>query len=69
MSDKDFNPWWKRPNDFQQFDERNEFIRGAMGYRPNNKQEAMFGMMIAGYTNQKFDTPQAIGKTSNDSKP
>jgi hypothetical protein len=40
-----------------------------MGYRPNNNQEAMFGMMIAGYTNQKFDIPKAIGKTSNDSRP
>ena len=68
MSDKDFNPWWKKPNEFLKFDERDEFVRGAMGYRPNNQQEAMVGLLVAGYVNKKFDIPKAIGSV-NDSRP
>jgi hypothetical protein len=61
MSDQNFNPWWKHVNDYLQFEERQEFLRGAMGYRPNNKQDAMLGMLLAGYTNQKFEIPKALG--------
>jgi hypothetical protein len=67
MSDQNFNPWWKHVNDYLQFEERQEFLRGAMGYRPNNKQEAMLSLLLAGYTNQKFDIPKSLG-SRNDSK-
>ena len=68
MSEKNFNPWWKHVNDYQQFDDREEFLRGAMGYRPNNKQEAMLSLLLAGYTNQKFDIPKSLG-SKNDYRP
>lgn len=68
MSEKNFNPWWKHVNDYLQFEDREEFLRGAMGYRPNNKQEAMLGLLLAGYTNQKFDIPKSLG-SKNDSRP
>jgi hypothetical protein len=68
MSEKNFNPWWKHVNDYLQFEDREEFLRGAMGYRPNNKQEAMLGLLLAGYTNQKFDIPKSLG-SKDDSRP
>ena len=68
MSEKNFNPWWKHVNDYLQFEDREEFLRGAMGYRPNNKQEAMLGLLLAGYTNQKFDIPKSLG-SKNDNRP
>ena len=68
MSDQNFNPWWKHVNDYLQFEERQEFLRGAMGYRPNNKQDAMFGLLLAGYTNQKFEIPKSLG-SKYDSRP
>jgi hypothetical protein len=68
MSEKNFNPWWKHVNDYLQFEDREEFLRGAMGYRPNNKQEAMLGLLLAGYVNQKFDIPKSLG-SKDDSRP
>ena len=68
MSDQNFNPWWKRVNEYLQFEEKDEFLRGAMGYRPNNKQEAMLGLLLAGYTNQKFDIPKSLG-SKDDTRP
>lgn len=68
MSEKDFSPWWNKVNNYQNFDERQEFLRGAMGYRPNNRHEAMMAMYAAGYVNQKFNIPKSLG-TSNDSRP
>jgi hypothetical protein len=58
MSSPEFAPWWKKVNDYLQFEERQEFLRGVGGYRPNNKQEAMMGMLSAGYVNNKFEKPQ-----------
>ena len=69
MSDKDFNPWWKHVNDYLDFHEREEFVRGAKGYRPNNRQESMMYLLVAGYTNQKFNIPKSLGKNSHDSRP
>jgi hypothetical protein len=68
MSEKNFNPWWKHVNDYLQFEDREEFLRGAMGYRPNNKQEAMLGLLLAGYVNQKFDIPKSLG-SKDDNRP
>lgn len=68
MSDQKFNPWWKRVNEYLQFEEKEEFLRGAMGYRPNNKQEAMLGLLLAGYVNQKFDIPKSLG-SKDDTRP
>lgn len=68
MSDQNFNPWWKRVNEYLQFEDKDEFLRGAMGYRPNNTQEAMLGLLLAGYTNQKFDIPKSLG-SKDDTRP
>lgn len=51
---KDFNPWWKKVNDYLVLEELKEFQRGAGGYRPNNRQEAMMGLLTSGYVNKTF---------------
>ena len=66
MSSPEFQPWWEKVNDFLSFEERQEFLRGASGYRPNNQQEVLFGMLKKGYVNNKFEKPQShTGKQSN----
>jgi hypothetical protein len=62
MFARDFKPWWDRVNDYYLFDERKEFMRGATGYRPNNRQEAMVAQIAAGYVNQQHQQPKSIGK-------
>jgi hypothetical protein len=59
MSSPDFKPWWERVNEYLSFDEREEFERGAMGFRPNNQFEVVIGMLKAGYVNKKFEKPQS----------
>jgi len=56
-----WQPWWERPNDYYGFDERKEFIAGAttVGYRPNNRQEAMVAQIAAGYIRNVFSTPKS----------
>ena len=56
-----WRPWWERPNDFYAFDERKEFIAGAttVGYRPNNRQEAMVAQLAAGYISNNFAHPKS----------
>lgn len=51
-----WQPWWERANDFYGFDEREEFVRGAtsVGFRPNNRMEAMLGQYAAGYVRGSF---------------
>ena len=58
MSSPEFTPWWKRVNDFLSFSEVTEFKKGISGYRPNNAQEALMGMLSSGYVNNKFEKPQ-----------
>ena len=58
MLAKDTKPWWERVNDFYLFDERKEFLRGASGFRPNNRAEAMIAMISAGYINDKHEQPK-----------
>jgi hypothetical protein len=59
MSPKDVKPWWERVNDYYLFDERQEFLRGATGFRPNNPQEALVAMYAAGYVNKSFAQPKS----------
>jgi hypothetical protein len=54
-----FNPWWKRVNDYLLFQEKEEFLRGVGGYRPNNRQEAMFGQLVSGYVRNQFQQPKS----------
>lgn len=64
MSSRDFKPWWERANNFYGFDERKEFKAGAttVGYRPNNRQEAMLAQLNAGYVNDVFAHPDSLRK-------
>jgi len=63
MFAKDVKPWWERVNDYYLFEERDEFVRGATDYQPNNRQEAMVAQLLAGYVpNSKQQTPQPIGR-------
>lgn len=58
MSNNDFKPWWEKVNEFLEFEERDEFLRGATAYRPNLRQDIMFSMMSQGYVRNKFDKPE-----------
>jgi hypothetical protein len=62
MFAKDIKPWWERVNDYYLLDEREEFVRGATAYQPNNRQEAMVAQLLSGYvSNSKQQIPQSIG--------
>lgn len=56
---KELTPWWDRVNDYYLFDERNEFARGAIAYRPNNQQDMMLALISAGYVNNIFAAPKS----------
>jgi hypothetical protein len=56
---KPIKPWWDRVNDYYLLDERKEFARGAIGFRPNNKQDAMIAQISAGYVNNVFAAPKS----------
>jgi hypothetical protein len=62
MNAKDFKPWWDRVNEYQNFDERKEFIIGATGYRVNNRHDEIVALYAAGYVNGKFAQPKSLGK-------
>lgn len=66
MFAKDVNPWWERVNDYYLFDERENFVRGALGYKPNNKQEELIAQIVAGNINSRYSIPQPLGKQSNE---
>lgn len=57
MRSADFKPWWEKVNAFQNFEERQEFLRGLQGYRPANSQDIMLGMISSGYVRNKFEKP------------
>lgn len=59
MASNSFNPWWKRVNEYLQFHELEEFTRGVTGYRPNAKQDALLGLISAGYVRKSFDKPES----------
>jgi hypothetical protein len=62
MFAKDIKPWWERVNDYYLLEEREEFVRGATAYQPNNRQEAMVAQLLSGYvSNSKQQIPQSIG--------
>lgn len=64
MPAKEIRPWWERVNDYYLFNEREEFVRGATAYQPNNRQEAMVAQLISGYVpNSRKQTPNPIGST------
>jgi hypothetical protein len=66
MSSPKFQPWWKKVNDYLSFEEREEFLRGAGGYRPNLPLDVLMGMISSGYVNNKFGKPQShTGKPSD----
>lgn len=56
MTASQWRPWWERPDNTYGLDERDEFIRGAttVGFRPNNRLEAMVAMQSAGYIRNSF---------------
>jgi len=62
MSAYNVKPWWDRVNDYYLFDERDQFIRGAVSFSPNNRHEAIMAQIIAGYVNAKFAQPESLGK-------
>jgi hypothetical protein len=65
MSSQEFQPWWKKVNDYLSFEERQEFLRGAGGFKPNLAQDVLMGMLSSGYVNNKFEKPQShTGKQS-----
>ncbi len=66
MPNNEWKPWWERVNDYLLLEEREEFTRGAMAYRPNNKQDIMISLLGAGYINGKFAKPESIGKKSSE---
>lgn len=59
MSSPVFTPWWKKVNDYLSFEERQEFLQGANGLRPNLAQDILLGNLSAGYVNNKFEKPQS----------
>jgi len=59
MSAKDFEPWWERVNNYIVFHELEEFKQGALGYRPNSRQEALMGLISAGYVRKTFEQPKS----------
>lgn len=59
MTSPEFKPWWERTNEYLKFEERENFLRGVGGYRPNQKMEALMGLLSAGYVNNKFEKPQS----------
>jgi len=59
MSSQDFTPWWKKVNNYLSFEERQEFLRGASGYKPNLPLDVLVGMLSSGYVNNKFEKPQS----------
>lgn len=64
MFAKDTRPWWERVNDYYLFNEREEFVRGATSYQPNNRQEAIVAQLLTGYvSDSKQSLPQPIGRT------
>lgn len=72
-SNEKWQPWWKRANDYYGFDMKDEFVRGAtsVGFRPNNRMEAMMSMLAAGYVRDtsnialpKSHTGKADGRPS-----
>jgi len=64
MSIQEFRPWWERVNDYYIFHEKDEFVRGATSYRPNNRQEAMVAQLLTGYVSDRTpQIPKPIGKT------
>ena len=68
MSSKEIKPWWERVNDYYLFEERQEFTRGAVGYRPNNRQESMMAQLIAGYVPNQHDIPKPFSKRNEQPK-
>ena len=57
-----YSPWYKKVNDYLDFEEREQFLRGAFGFRPNIKFEAIMSNLSSGYVNNKFEKAQPIGK-------
>jgi hypothetical protein len=68
MFAKDVRPWWERVNDYYLFEERENFVRGALGYKPNNKQEEIIAQIVAGNINTKHSIPKSIGKQSDETR-
>lgn len=68
MFAKDVKPWWERVNDYYLFEERTNFVRGALGYKPNNKQEELVAQIVAGNIYNKYSNPQPLGKQKNENR-
>jgi hypothetical protein len=70
MAAPKWRPWWERVEDYYGFDDtRKEFVRGAttVGFRPNNRQEAMVAQLAAGYIRNVFPSVAShSGKGSPD---
>jgi hypothetical protein len=61
-------PWWEKPNAYLGFELRDDFVAGAasIGYRVNSKQEALMGLISAGYMRNSFSIPKSHTGGSNE---
>ena len=55
-------PWWQQIADMQSAQERDEFVKGMYGQRPNSQHTFLVGL-LAGYFGTKYAT-NAIFKKS-----
>lgn len=60
MSSPEFKPWWTKVNDYLALEEKQQFLQGANGIRPNLRHDVLMGMLSAGYINNKFEKPQSF---------
>lgn len=59
MASNEFKPWWEKVNDFQNFQELEEFKRGALGYRPGNAADIMVSMITNNWVRTEFEKPES----------
>lgn len=59
-----WQPWWKTPTSYQEFEMLDEFQRGlaAQGYRPSSRSDAMYALYTAGFVRKSFSIPKSAGK-------
>lgn len=51
---KEWKPWWEKVSDFDTFQEKEQFIRGIAGAKPdNNKASTILFGLVAGYLGGK----------------
>jgi hypothetical protein len=71
MAAPKWRPWWERVDDYYGFDDtRDEFMRGAttVGFRPNNRQEAIVAQLAAGYIRNVFPSVAPYAGKQSDAR-